>query len=51
MKTSTVGYPIEYRRNHSSCLIGSSMLIYAGINSTGDYKNDLWELNLKTSVW
>jgi len=27
------------------------MIIYGGVNTLGEYKNDFWELNLKTNLW
>ena len=32
-------------------MCGKHMIVYGGIDMTGKYLNDLWELNMKTRQW
>ena len=50
-KTTSTSFPIEFRRNHSACICGKHMFVYGGIDSSGKYLNDFWELNMKTRQW
>ena len=44
-------FPITSRRNHAAVIIDNNLLVYGGIDSLGQYNNDLWSLNLKKRTW
>ena len=51
IRTTSTGFPIDQRRNHAACMCGKHMVVFGGISGTGNYLNDVWELNLKTRQW
>jgi N-acetylneuraminic acid mutarotase len=46
-----LGETPEARRNHAAVIIGSSVLIYGGVNSNGKLLHDMQILNVETMNW
>mmetsp|Transcript_3897 Transcript_3897/g.8170 ORF Transcript_3897/g.8170 Transcript_3897/m.8170 type:complete len:472 (+) Transcript_3897:822-2237(+) len=49
--TKPSGEQPEARRNHAGVIMGTSVVIYGGINSNGKYLDDLQILNIDTNSW
>lgn len=47
----TVGQPPSVRRNHACAVVGSTMLVYGGMDEVGNVLDDLYALNLETMRW
>lgn len=51
-KTPTQGESyIEERRNHSACSIYQFLLVFGGINQSGQTLNDFWYYNMEVKSW
>ena len=50
-KIKHTGEAVEGRRNHIAVIVGRYMIIHGGMNTEGEYLNDIKILNMTTMKW